>query len=127
MKRILLLFSLILLASSAFAKGPQLEVEKFFDGRYNDNSKVEWSKVKRGDKMSYYLDFKYDPVMVKEIMDALRKDMNGEDFDTEIVTKSETYYRTVLDRNGYKIDIGLSIPKNGKCSLYIRGNRKALE
>ena len=127
MKRIILAFSLMCLASVAFAKQPALALEKLFDGRYNDNPKVEWSKIKRDGEVAYYMDFKNDPAIVKEVLNAMTKDMNGEEFDTEIITKDQTFYRTEIKRNGCNIDVGFSIPRKGNCSLYIRGPRKAFE
>lgn len=127
MKHILITLTFILISFSTFAKGPQLATEKLFDGRYNENPKVEWSKIKRDGKIAYYLNFKYDPAIIKDVMDALTKDLNGEEFETEIITKDNTYYKAEIERNGGKIEMGFSIPKKGECSLFIRGPRKAFE
>ena len=123
MKRFFIALIAAILSIGAFAGELGLNLEKFFDGRFDSNPKVELSKIKRNGEINYYLDFNNDPQIIKEVMDALHKDMKGEEFDTEIITKSETYYKTTIVRNGYTIDIGLQIPKKGRCNLYIRSKR----
>lgn len=124
MKRLIIAISLAVIGFGAYAGELGLALEQLFDGRYDSNSKVEWSRIKRSGTLNYYLDFNNNPEIIKDVMTALKKDMEGEEFDTEIVTKNETYYKAKFTRNGYIIDIGFSIPKRGRCSLFIRSKRE---
>ncbi|MDE6039937.1 MAG: hypothetical protein K2F99_00020, partial [Muribaculaceae bacterium] len=94
----------------------------------NDNQQIEWSKIKRDGKTSYFMNFKRLPNLEKEIMELLKKDMQGFEFDTEVITKNERYYKAIIERNGEKIEIGYSIHmRNGAVELFIKGPNKAFQ
>lgn len=126
MRRLLITLTLLIaVASAAFAEKPAFL--QLFDGRYNDTPGVEWSKIKREGKTSYYLDFKKNPKLAKEIKALLDKSLNVTEYDTEIITKNENYYKTTVELNGEEVAICLSIRKDGSGNLIIKGPNKAFQ
>ncbi|MDE6383739.1 MAG: hypothetical protein K2K79_05240 [Paramuribaculum sp.] len=122
MKRFLLTLSVILIALIAYATPPNLSVEQFFDGRYNNDKTVE-IYIYRDQKESYRT-FKVsnNPTIVKQVLDALQADSQKSANYSERIKGGRKNYRITVYNNGKNIDIGFGMSVDGKsATLMING------
>ena len=122
MKRFLLTLSVVLIALIAYATPPNLSVEQFFDGRYNDEKTVE-IYIYRNQKESYRtFRISNNPTIVKQVLDALQTDsQKSANYSEDIHAGSKRYMITVIN-NGKSIVVGFDISADGKsATLMING------
>ena len=128
MKRLLIIIALTLVALIANAKPPQISVEQFFDGRYNQEKTVSTFFSKDNGNYFRMLQVNNNPSIVKKISETLTKDK----------TKATRYFEQTgeggksiivkITNNGEIIDIGFQQDPSGKsASLFIRGSEKAFK
>lgn len=128
MKKLLIVFITAIVALTANAKPPQLSVEQFFDGRYNNERTVSIFISKENGAFYRMLQVHDNPGIVKKIAETLAKDkvkttryfeQTGEGGKSTIVK--------VLN-NGETIDIGFQQAPIGKsATLFIKGPEKAFK
>lgn len=122
MKRFLLTLSVVLIALIAYATPPNLNVEQFFDGRYNNDKTVE-IYIYRDQKESYRT-FKVsnNPTIVKQVLDALQADSQKSADYSERIKGGRKNYRITVYNNGKNINIGFGMSADGKsATLMING------
>ncbi len=128
MKRLLIIFSMVIVTLVANAKSPQISVEQFFDGRYNNEATVSTSILKENGSFFRMLQVKDNPAIVKKIAETLSKDR----------TKANKYFEQTgeggkstivkITNNGETIDIGFQQDLSGKsATLFIKGPEKAFK
>ncbi|MDE5800229.1 MAG: hypothetical protein K2H74_04295, partial [Paramuribaculum sp.] len=113
---------IVLIALIAYATPPNLSVEQFFDGRYNNDKTVEIYIYR--DQKEFYRTFKVsnNPTIVKQVLDALQADsQKSADYSENIHSGSKRYMITVIN-NGKSIVVGFDISADGKsATLMING------
>ena len=122
MKRFLLTLSVVLIALIAYATPPNLSVEQFFDGRYNNDKTVEIYIYR--DQRESYRTFKVsnNPTIVKQVLDALQADSQKSANYSERIKGGRKNYRITVYNNGKNIDIGFGMSVDGKsATLMING------
>lgn len=75
MKRIILTTLLVFVAVAMFAKSPQFAIEKYFDGRYNNNPNVNTAIIKS--ENGYFRSLSIAPsekAIIEEVTQAVEKD-----------------------------------------------------
>lgn len=128
MKRLLIIFSLTIVALMANAKSPQISVEQFFDGRYNKEKTVRTSISKDNGEYFRILHVTNNPAIVKKIAETIMKD----------IAKATKYFEQTgeggkstivkITNNGETIDIGFQQDPSGKsATLFIKGSEKAFK
>ncbi len=127
MKRFALILLLTVHAVLAFAKAPGLNVEKLFDGRYNNNKSVTSTVYKNNGKFYRGLTVTRNPAIIKQIADALEKDaQRGREY-SDSMGADGRYTSLKVINNGEVIFIGLQRDKTGGGFFFIQGNEKAFK
>lgn len=126
MKRIIIIFFTAIIALMANAKPPQISVEQFFDGRYNQEKTI--STFFSNDNGTYYrmLQVKNNPAIVKKIAETLAKDKSKTTRFFEQTGEGGKSTIVKITNNGETIDIGFQQDPSGKsATLFIKGPEKA--
>lgn len=126
MKRIIIIFFTAIIALMANAKPPQISVEQFFDGRYNQEKTI--STFFSNDNGTYYrmLQVKNNPAIVKKIAETLAKDKSKTTRFFEQTGEGGKMTIVKIINNGETIDIGFQQDPSGKsATLFIKGPEKA--
>lgn len=126
MKRIIIIFFTAIIALMANAKPPQISVEQFFDGRYNQEKTI--STFFSNDNGTYYrmLQVKNNPAIVKKIVEMLAKDKSKTTRFFEQTGEGGKSTIVKITNNGETIDIGFQQDPSGKsATLFIKGPEKA--
>lgn len=128
MKRLLVIISVIVIAFTANAKPPQLQVEQFFDGRYNKEKTVSTS-ISTDNGMFYrILKVKDNPAIVKTIAETISKDKSKAAKYSEQTGEGGTSVIVKIINNGETINIGFQQAPSGKSAiLIIKGPGKAFK
>lgn len=128
MKRLLIIISLTLVALTANAKPPQISVEQFFDGRYNQEKTVSTFFSKDNGGYFRMLQVNGNPAIVKKIAETLTKDKAKAARYFEQTGEGGKSIIVKITNNGETIDIGFQQDPSGKsASLFIRGSEKAFK
>lgn len=128
MKRLLIIFSMAIVALIANAKAPQIYVEQFFDGRYNKEKSVRTSVSKENGRYYRVLHVANNQAIVEEIYKALSKD--AETANKFFEQTGEGGKSTVVKfiNNDETINIGFQQDPTGtSASLFINGSEKAFK
>ena len=127
MKRLFILLLYIVSAVSIYANPPKLNVENFFDGRYNNNKSVTISIYKSNGNYYRGLTVKNNPEIIKQIAEAIAKDQpRAKDF-SDYQGNDGQYTSLQIVNNGETIYIGLQRDKSGGGFFFIQGKEKAFQ
>lgn len=127
MKRILILLLCIVSAVTIYAKPPKLNVEKLFDGRYNNNKSVTISIYRNNGNYYRGLTIKDNPEIIKAIAEAIKKDApRGSEY-SDYQGNDGQYTSLQIVNNGETIYIGLQRDKSGGGFFFIQGKEKAFQ
>ena len=127
MKRILILLLCIVSTITIYANPPKLNVEKLFDGRYNNNKSVTISIYKSNGNYYRGLTIKDNPEIIKQIAEAIAKDQpRAKDF-SDYQGNDGQYTSLQIVNNGETIYIGLQRDKSGGGFFFIQGKEKAFQ
>lgn len=127
MKRILILLLCIVSTITIYANPPKLNVEKLFDGRYNNNKSVTISIYKSNGNYYRGLTVKNNPEIIKQIAEAIAKDQpRAKDF-SDYQGNDGQYTSLQIVNNGETIYIGLQRDKSGGGFFFIQGKEKAFQ
>ncbi len=128
MKRLLIILSLTLVALMANAKPPQIIVEQFFDGRYNNEKTVSTSISKDNGTYFRILHVTNNPTIVKKITETLLKDKAKANRYFEQTGEGGKSMIVKITNNGETIDIGFQQDPSGRsATLFIKGPDKAFK
>ena len=127
MKRILILLLCIVSTITIYANPPKLNVEKLFDGRYNNNKSVTISIYKSNGNYYRGLTVKNNPEIIKQIAETIAKDQpRAKDF-SDYQGNDGQYTSLQIVNNGETIYIGLQRDKSGGGFFFIQGKEKAFQ
>lgn len=128
MKRLLIIFSLTIVALIANAKTPQISVEQFFDGRYNNEKTVSTFFSKDNGVYFRLLQVNNNSSIVKLIDETLAKDKAKTTRYFEQTGEGGKSTIVKLTNNGETIDIGFQQdPTGNSATLFIKGPEKAFK
>ncbi len=128
MKKLLIILSLTLVALMANAKPPQIIVEQFFDGRYNNEKTVSTSIFKDNGTYFRILHVTNNPAIVKKIAETLLKDRTKANKYFEQTGKGGKSTIVKITNNGETIVIGFQQDLSGRsAALFIKGSEKAFK
>lgn len=127
MKRLFILLLCIVSTITIYANPPKLNVEKLFDGRYNNNKSVTISIYKSNGNYYRGLTVKNNPEIIKQIAEAIAKDQpRAKDF-SDYQGNDGQYTSLQIVNNGETIYIGLQRDKSGGGFFFIQGKEKAFQ
>lgn len=128
MKRLLTIFLTIITVLMADAKPPQISVDRFFDGRYNQEKTVSTFFSKDNGAYFRMLQVNNNPAIVKEIAETLAKDKAKTSRYFEQSGEGGKSIIVKLTNNSETIDIGFQQDPSGKsATLFIKGPEKAFK
>lgn len=128
MKRfILLIITCIITALAVCATPPKLNVERLFDGRYNDNKSVTISIYKSNGNYYRGLTVKNNPGIVKKIAEAISKDAPRAKEYSDYNGDDGQYTSLQIVNNGEVIYIGLQRNQHSWAFFFIQGKEKAFK
>lgn len=128
MKRFLIIFFFSIIALIANARPPQLSVEQFFDGRYNNVKSISTSILKENGEYFRILHITDNPAVVKKVADTLLKDKEKAIKYFEQTGEGGKSTIVKISNNGETIDIGFQQAPSGKsATLFIKGSEKAFK
>lgn len=128
MKRLLIIFLTTIVALMVNAKRPQISVEQFFDGRYNNEKTVSTFFSKDNGAYFRMLQVTDNPSIVKKIGETLAKDKakTTRFFEQTGEGGKSTFIKII--NNTETIDIGFQQDPSGKsATLFIKGSEKAFK
>lgn len=114
-------------AVAAFAKAPNLNVEKIFDGSYNSNPSVSVFTSKAPEKYHRGCTVTNNPAIVKKIVSLYEKDLKRAERSQDFSQQGSKYSSMTIINNGKEIYIGLSMDQNNGCYLFITGPMEAFK
>lgn len=129
MKRFLTLAFMAVMTIAAYATPLNLNVEKLFDGRYNDSTNASTIITKNEGTYHRSINVNGDPEIIKEILAAMEKDKPLAKGSIETQDSDKKFISLRFVNNGETIIVGLSIQKSDKneAYLFISGPEKAFE
>lgn len=128
MKRLLIILLTTIFALMANAKPPQISVEQFFDGRYNNEKTVSTFFSKDNGTYFRMLQVNNNPTIVKKIGETLAKDKAKTTRYFEQTGEGGKSIIVKIANNGATIDIGFQQDPSGKsATLFIKGPEKAFK
>lgn len=127
MKRLMIFIAITILSVAAYAKAPDLTVEKLFDGRYNKTSGVSSTVYKNNGKYYRGLTIKNNPKVLKSIADAMKTDASRASHYSDHHEQDGQYTSMKVLNNGETIFIGLQRDNKGDGFFFIQGNEAAFK
>lgn len=127
MKRYILtiIFSLVTLA--AFAKAPNLNVEKMFDGSYNSNPSVSTNISRTPDKYFRGFTVTNNSGLTDKVTKLFDKDLPKATRSQDLNNGGSRFRSMIIINNGEEIYVGLSYDQSNGCYLFISGPQKAFK
>lgn len=127
MRRLVILIAITLLSIAAYAKAPDLTVEKLFDGRYNKTAGVSSTVYKNNGKYYRGLTIENNPKVIKAIADAMKADAPRAANYSDHQEEESQYTSMKVLNNGETIFIGLQRDNKGGGFFFIQGNESAFK
>jgi len=127
MKRLVIFIAITVLSIAAYAKTPNLTVEKLFDGRYSKTAGVSSTMYKNNGKYYRGLTIENNPKVLKAIVDAMKADVPRASHYSDHQEKDGQYTSMKVLNNGETIFIGLQRDNKGGGFFFIQGNESAFK
>jgi len=127
MKKFIITIILALFSLAAFAKAPNLNVEKLFDGSYNSNPSVSIFISKAPEKYFRGCTVSENHDIVKKIVKLYEKDLKRAQRSQDLASNGSKFSSMTIINNGQEIYIGLSMEQNNGCYLFISGPLEAFK
>lgn len=127
MRRLVIFMAITILSVSAYAKAPDLIVEKLFDGRYNKTAGVTSTMYKNNGKYYRGLTIENNPKVLKSIADAIKADVSRASSYSDHQEKDGQYTSMKVINNGEIIFIGLQRDNKGGGFFFIQGKEAAFK
>jgi len=127
MRRLAIFIAITILSVAAYAKVPNLTVEKLFDGRYSKTAGVSSTIYKNNGKYYRGLTIENNPNVLKAIADAMKADMPRAFHYSDHQEKDGHYTSMKVLNNGEPIFIGLQRDNKGGGFFFIQGIESAFK
>lgn len=127
MRRLVILIVIAIISAAAYAKAPNLNVEKLFDGRYNKTAGVSSTIYKNRGKYYRGLTIKNNPKVLKSIAEAMKADVPRASHYSDHKEVDGQYSSMKVLNNGETIFIGLQRDNKGGGFFFIQGNEAAFK
>lgn len=127
MRRLVTFIAIMILSVAAYAKAPNLTVEKLFDGRYNKAAGVSSTVYKNNGKYYRGLTIENNAKVLKAIADAMKADAPRASHYSDHQEKDGQYTSMKVLNNGETIFIGLQRDTKESGFFFIQGNESAFK
>lgn len=127
MKRLVIFMIMAVLTVAAYAKAPNLTVERLFDGRYNKTTGVSSTVYKNNGKYYRGLTIENNPQVLKAIAEAMKADAPRAAHYSDHQEKDGQYTSMKVLNNGETIFIGLQQDNKGGGFFFIQGKESAFK
>lgn len=127
MKKYILFFLFSVISMAAFAKAPDLHVEKIFDGSYNSNKSVSLNVSRTPAKYFRGCTVTNNASIVSKVSQLFDKDLPRATRSQDLTTNGTQFRSMVIINNGEEIYIGLSYDENNGCYIFISGPQDAFK
>ncbi|MCM1518357.1 MAG: hypothetical protein NC117_06935 [Pseudoflavonifractor sp.] len=127
MKKYILTLLFSILSIAAFAKAPNLHVEKMFDGSYNANKSVSLNVSRTPAKYFRGCTVTNNASLVKNVTQLFEKDLPRATRSQDLTNSGTQFRSMVIINNDEEIYIGLSYDANNGCYLFISGPQNAFK
>lgn len=127
MKKYILIIILFLVSLSAFAKSPNLHVEKMFGGSYNTDPSVSLNIYKSQEKYFRGCIVTNNKDILGKIVQLFEKDLPRATRSQDLISNGERFRSMIIMNNGEEIYVGLSYDKDDGCYLFISGPTNAFK
>ncbi len=127
MKKHILIIIFTIFSISAFAKAPNLHVEKMFDGSYNANKSVSLNVSKTPEKYFRGCTVTNNKFLLNKVSQLFEKDFPRANRSQDLTNNGSRFRSMVIINNGEEIYIGLSYDENNGCYLFISGPHNAFK
>lgn len=127
MNKYILILIFTIFSITAFAKAPNLHVEKMFDGSYNANKSVSLHVSKTPEKYFRGCTVTNNKSLLNIVSQLFEKDLPRATRSQDITNMGSRFRSMVIINNGEEIYIGLSYDENNGCYLFISGSQEAFK
>ncbi len=127
MKKYIVIVIFTIFSITAFAKAPNLHVEKMFDGSYNTNKSVSLNVSKTPEKYFRGCTVTNNKSLLNKVTQLFEKDLPRATRSQDLTNNGSRFRSMVIINNGEEIYIGLSYDENDGCYLFINGSQKAFK
>ncbi len=127
MKRLVTFIAIAILSVAAYAKAPNLAVEKLFDGRYNKTAGVSSHVYKNNGRYYRSLTVENNPKVLKAIAETIKADAPKASHYSDHQDKEGQYTSIQIRNNGETIFIGLQKDNKGGGYFFIQGSESAFK
>lgn len=127
MKKHLLILIFSIFSITAFAKTPNLHVEKMFDGSYNSNPSVSLNVSRTPAKYFRGCTVTNNPSIVKKVSQLFEKDLPKSSRSQDLINNGTRFRSMIILNNGEEIYVGLSYDESNGCYLFISGPQNAFK
>lgn len=127
MNKYILILIFTIFSITAFAKAPNLHVEKMFDGSYNTNKSVSLNVSKTPEKYFRGCTVTNNKSLLNIVSQLFEKDLPRATRSQDITNMGSRFRSMVIINNGEEIYIGLSYDENNGCYLFISGSQEAFK
>lgn len=127
MNKYILILIFTIFSITAFAKAPNLHVEKMFDGSYNANKSVSLNVSKTPEKYFRGCTVTNNKSLLNIVSQLFEKDLPRATRSQDITNMGSSFRSMVIINNGEEIYIGLSYDENNGCYLFISGSQEAFK
>lgn len=127
MKKFILIILLSVVSLSAFAKAPNLNVEKMFYGSYNSHPSVSLNVSRTPQKYFRGCTVTNNKSILNKITQLFEKDLPKATRSQDLISGGTRFRSIVIVNNGEEIYVGLSYDANDGCYLFISGPLKAFK
>lgn len=118
---------MVIVTITVNAKPPRLNVERLFDGRYNNNKNVTISIYKTNGNYYRGITIKNNPKIIHAIAETIEKDRPRSKDYSDYQGEDERYTSLQIVNNGEVIYIGLQRDRFGGGFFFIQGKEKAFK
>lgn len=127
MKKLIVFCILSLVSLTAYAKAPNLNVEKLFDGSFNSNPSISLNISKSQEKYFRGCTVTNNKSLLEKVTKLFEKDLPKASKSQDIISSGTRYRSMSIMNNGEEIKVGLSYDSADGCYLFITGPLNAFK
>lgn len=127
MNKYILILLLSLVSSVAYAKAPDLHIERMFNGSYNANPSVSLNISKTPDTYFRGCTVTNNKDLLNIVSRLFEQDLPNAVRSQDLITNGTRFRSMIIINNAEEIYVGLSYDRNNGCYLFIKGPLKAFK